>query len=91
MIIDELARAMRGVARRKLAAGIEPRDPISKGMRFEDRQPFPRVLITIAVLSALVLVAVVVSKLAEIPPAHIFIVAFSIALGWLWLGAKRRK
>ena len=50
---------MRGAARRKVDAGVEPRDPVAAELRFEQRQAFPRNLI--ALIAACVLVIVLVS------------------------------
>jgi hypothetical protein len=87
--IEELERAMRGDARKKLAAGIEPRDPVDRGRRFEKRRAVPIILIAIAVLGALTIVGFVVSYLITVPLAHIFIVL--LAIGTLWLFAKGKK
>jgi Flp pilus assembly protein TadB len=87
----ELERAARGAAQRKVAAGVEPRDPIDAGLHFQHRQVTPLRLIVAVVLAALVLVGLVLSYLYTVPPAHILIVA--LVLCWLvgWGVQKRKK
>jgi hypothetical protein len=75
----ELLKAMRGAAKRRL--DTEPRDPVSHGQRFEAQPRAPRLLIAVVVLSALLLIGLIISYLADIPPAHILITA----LGLFWL------
>jgi hypothetical protein len=90
MSINELQNAMRGAANRKIAAGIEPRDQVARGLAFQERPHAPRFLIVAAVLCAFLLVGLALSYLYGVPPSHILI----IALGLFWVfgwGFKRRK
>jgi hypothetical protein len=49
--------------------------------------PATRYLLVIAIITAIVLAGVVISYVAQIPPAHLLI----IATGVLWLGWQIRK
>jgi hypothetical protein len=87
----ELEKAMRGAASRRLAEGIETRDPIIDAQRLSERPAASRLLTIVAVLSALLLAGVTVSYLADIPPAHILIVALGIFWLFGWRIFKWRK
>jgi hypothetical protein len=91
MSVDELQKAMRGAANRKLAAGVEPRDHVARGLAFQERPAAPRFLIVAAVLLVLLIAGLMLSYLAKVPPAHILIIA--LGLFWLfgWRIFKRRK
>ena len=86
----EIERAMRGAANRKLNEGLEQRDSVREGMRFEKPKAAPRILFAIFLLAALALVGLIVSYLASVPPAHIMIVALIIAFMWI-LGRRGRR
>ena len=87
----EIEKAMRGAARRKLTAGIEPRDPVRDARRFQEQSPAPRWLIVAAGVLALLVIGLALSYLANVPPAHIVIVA--LLLFWIfgWRTFRRGK
>lgn len=58
----ELEKAMRGAARRKLAAGVEPRNALNDALRFHEPKT-GRLLITVAILSAVLFVSLIAWEL----------------------------
>src|SRR5205807_9161944 len=87
----ELEKAIRAAAKRKVEAGVEPRDPVAAGLRFEQRQAFPRNLIALIAACVLVIVLVAVSELVAIPAAHIISIGLLIGVAALWFRGKRRR
>jgi hypothetical protein len=63
----------------------EPRNPVRDALRFEQRPATSRLLIIGAGLCVLLLVGIIVSYLAKIPPAHILI----IGLGIFWVFGRQ--
>jgi Flp pilus assembly protein TadB len=86
----EIERAMRGAANRKLNEGLEQRDSLREGMRFEKPKGAPRILIALFALAALALIGLIVSYLASVPPAHIMIVGLIVGF-ILILGRRSRR
>jgi hypothetical protein len=77
----EIEKAMRAAPQRKVNAGIPPRDPVSGGLHFQQRQAAPRWLIVAAVLAVLLIVGLALSYLYAVPPSHLLI----IGLGLFWI------
>lgn len=87
----EFERAARGAAQRKLNEGLEARDPVRAGRRFEKRPRGTRILAVIAILCVLAIIGLAMSYVVTIPPAHILIVLMAIGVLWVWLTPKKRN
>jgi hypothetical protein len=86
----KLEQAMRAHTQRKVNEGIAPRDPVAAGLQLHEPPPFPRMLVAMIILCAVVFVADLAWELAQVPPAHILIVAFVIGLVVLRFRPGRR-
>jgi Flp pilus assembly protein TadB len=86
----ELEKAMRAAAARRMRAGTAVYDPVAAGLRVHEPPPLPLLLVALIILCLVVLIAGIVWELAQVPPAHILIVAFVIGLGVLRFRRRRR-
>ena len=87
---NQLEKAMRAHAQQRVNEGIAPRDPLASGLRLAEPEPFPRMLVALIILCAVVLVAGLAWELAHVPPAHILIVAFVVGIVFLRFRPRRR-
>lgn len=87
---DELEKAMRAHAQRQVNEGLAPRDPVAAGLRLVEPPPFPRMLVALTIVCVAVLVGGLLWELAQVPPAHILIVAFIIGFVVLRFRPRRR-
>ena len=87
---NQLEKALRAHARQRVNEGIAPRDPLAIGLRLAEPEPFPRLLVALLILCVGVLVAGLAWELAQVPPAHILIVAFVVGLVVLRFRPRRR-
>jgi hypothetical protein len=87
---DELQRAAAGAARRKVAQGIPPRDPVAAGQQLSGRPRVPtKYLYIIALISGLAVLGLVLSLLANVAPSHVLLIA--VVVLWGGWGIWRRK
>ncbi len=86
----KLEKAMRVHAQRQVNEGVAPRDPVAAGLQFHEPPPLPRMLVALIILCVVVLVGGLLWELAQVPPAHILIVAFVIGLVVLRFRPRRR-
>jgi hypothetical protein len=86
----ELEKAMRARAQQRVNEGIAPRDPVAGGLRLYEPEPFPRLLVALIILCAVVVVTGLAWEIAQVPPAHILIVAIVVGFGVLRLRRRRR-
>jgi hypothetical protein len=86
----ELAKAMRGHAQRQVNAGVTPRDPVAAGLRLNEPEPFPRLLVALVIVCAVVFIAGVLWEIAQVPPAHLLIIAFVIGSVFFRFRPRRR-
>jgi len=86
----KLEKTMRAHAQRKVNEGITPRDPLASGLRLAEPEPFPRILVALTIVCAVVLVAGLTWELAQVPPAHMLIVAFVVGIVFLRFRPRRR-
>jgi hypothetical protein len=86
----ELEKAMRAVAARRMRVETAAYDPVAAGLRLHEPPPLPRMLVAMIIVCVVVLVVGIVWELAQVPPAHILIVAFVIGLAVLRLRRRRR-
>jgi len=86
----ELEKAMRAHAQRQVNEGLPPRNPVSAGLQLLEPPPFPRLLVALTIVCGVVFVAGLLWELAQVPPAHILIVAFIIAIVFFRFRPRRR-
>jgi hypothetical protein len=85
----KLEKAMRAHAQRQVNEGIAPRNPVSAGLQLVEPPPLPRWLVALTIVCAVVFVGGLLWELAQVPPAHILIVAFII--GFVVLRFRPRR